>query len=205
MRSLSHRMIALCASPAGVVVLAALDSTVFLNLPLGIDAVIVILAARLQRSWWIVPLLATLGSIAGAALSFWMGIKVGEKGLDRYVPPKRLDRIRTRIRNSGAIALAVLDLIPPPFPFTAFVIAAGALEVKTSTFFTTLALCRLLRFGAEAALAATYGKRIVAWLESDLFQDIATFLIVVATGLTAWSTVHLIRSQRPEKRRAAAA
>jgi len=205
MRSFSRWIIALCVSPAGVVVLAALDSTVFLNLPLGLDAVIVILAARLQHSWWIVPLLASAGSVAGAALSFWMGVKVGEKGLDRYVPPKRLDRIRSRIRNRGAIALAVLDLIPPPFPFTAFVIAAGALEVKPSTFFVTLASCRLLRFGVEAALAATYGKRILAWLESDLFQDIATFLIVVAMALTVWSTVHLLHSNRPQKRRAAAA
>ena len=205
MRSFSRWIIALCVSPAGVVVLAALDSTVFLNLPLGLDAVIVILAARLQHSWWIVPLLASAGSVAGAALSFWMGVKVGEKGLDRYVPPKRLDRIRSRIRNRGAIALAVLDLIPPPFPFTAFVIAAGALEVKPSTFFITLASCRLLRFGVEAALAATYGKRILAWLESDLFQDIATCLIVVAMALTVWSTVHLLHSSRPQKRRAAAA
>ena len=205
MRSFSHRIIALCASPAGVVVLAALDSTILLNLPLGIDAVIVILAARLQRSWWIVPLLATLGSIAGAALTFWMGVKVGEKGLDHYVPPKRLDRIRTRVRDSGAIALAVLDLIPPPFPFTAFVIAAGALEVKATTFFVTLAVCRLLRFGVEAALAATYGKHILVWLESDLFQDVATLLIVAAIILTAWSTVHLLHSRRPQKRRAAAA
>jgi membrane protein YqaA with SNARE-associated domain len=205
MRLFSQWIIALCASPAGVVILAALDSTVFLNLPLGIDAAIVILAARLQRSWWIVPLLASAGSIAGAALTFRMGITVGEKGLDRYVPPKRLERIRTRIRNSGAIALAVLDLIPPPFPFTGFVIAAGALEVKISTFFATLVVCRLLRFGIEAALAATYGKRIVAWLESDLFQDIAPFFIILAIGLTVWSTVHLLRSHRPQKRRAAAA
>jgi len=205
MRAFSHRIIALCASPAGVVVLAALDSTILLNLPLGIDAVIVILAARLQRSWWIVPLLATLGSIAGAALTFWMGVKVGEKGLDRYVPPKRLDRIRTRVRDRGAVALAVLDLIPPPFPFTASVIAAGALEVKATTFFVTLAVCRLLRFGVEAALAATYGKHILVWLESDLFQDVATLLIVAAIILIVWSTVHLLHARRPQKRRAAAA
>ena len=205
MRSFSQRIIALCASPAGVVVLAALDSTIFLNLPLGIDAVIVILAARLQRSWWIVPLLATLGSIAGAALTFWMGVKVGEKGLDRYVPPKRLDRIRTRVRDRGAVALAVLDLIPPPFPFTASVIAAGALEVKATTFFVTLGVCRLLRFGVEAALAATYGKHILVWLESDLVQDVATFLIVAGIILTVWSTVRLLHSRRPQKRRAAAA
>jgi membrane protein YqaA with SNARE-associated domain len=194
MRSFSQWLIAFFVSPAGVIVLAALDSTVFFYLPLGIDAVIVILAARMRGAWWVVPLLASIGSVAGAALTFWTGMKVGEKGLDRYVPEKRLDRIRSRIRDSGAIALAVLDLIPPPFPFTAFVIAAGALEVKMSTFFVTLTLCRLLRFGLEAALAARYGRHILSWLESDLVQDIAAFFIVIAIGLAVFSTVRLVRS-----------
>jgi membrane protein DedA with SNARE-associated domain len=102
------------------------------------------------------------------------------------VPPKRLTQVRQRIRRSGAIALAALDLIPPPFPFTPFVLAAGALEVKTQTFFVTLIVCRLLRFGLEAALAIVYGKRILAWLDSDRFHDIVSFAIVIAIALSAW-------------------
>ena len=201
MRSFSKWVITLCATPAGVVILAALDSTLFFSLPFGIDAVVIILAARLKGLWWTVPLLATFGSVGGAALTFWMGVKIGENGLDRYVPPKRLKKIRARIRNSGAIALAVLDLIPPPFPFTPFVLAAGALEVKTSIFFVTLTVCRILRFGVEAALAATYGDGVLSWLDSDLFQDIVSFLIVVAVVLTALSIVNLIRSTRTSGRR----
>src|SRR6185295_8617822 len=115
MRSFSKWLVTLCATPFGVVILAALDSTLFFSLPFGIDTSVVILAARLDDLWWTVPLLATLGSVGGAALTFWMGVKIGEKGLERYVPKRRLERIRARIKNSGAIALAVLDLIPPPF------------------------------------------------------------------------------------------
>jgi membrane protein YqaA with SNARE-associated domain len=203
MRSFSHWIITLFASPAGVVVLAALDSTLFFSLPFGIDGAVIILAARLGDTWWIVPLLASIGSVAGAALTFWMGVKVGEKGLDRYVPPKRLERVRARIKKSGAIALAVLDLIPPPFPFTPFVLAAGALEVKTSMFFITLVACRLLRFGVEAALARTYGRRVLAMLDSDLFHDIVAFFMIVAFVLTALSIVRLVRFSRPSRRRAA--
>src|SRR4051812_12369937 len=138
MRSLSQTIIAMFASPLGVFVLAALDSTLLFSFPLGIDAVVVIMAARMRDAAWIVPLLATAGSTVGAALTFWMGIKIGEKGLDRYVPPTRLARMRARIRRSGAVALAVLDLVPPPFPFTLFVLAAGALEVQPRLFFGTL-------------------------------------------------------------------
>src|SRR5207245_2942900 len=46
MRLFSRWIIALFASPLGVFVLGALDSTVFFNLPLGIDAAVVLLGAR---------------------------------------------------------------------------------------------------------------------------------------------------------------
>jgi membrane protein YqaA with SNARE-associated domain len=196
MRSFSHWILALFASPLGVFVLAALDSTLFFSLPFGIDAAVIILAARLRELWWVVPLLATCGSVAGAALTFWMGVKVGEQGLDRWVRPKRLHQIRLRVRNSGAIALAVLDLIPPPFPFTPFVLAAGALEVKVRTFFVTLMVVRLFRFGLEAVLAKLYGPRILTWLDSDLFHMIVSFFIVVAVALTAVSIVRLVQATR---------
>jgi membrane protein YqaA with SNARE-associated domain len=205
MRGFSKWLVALFASPIGVVVLAALDSTLFFSLPFGIDAAVIILAARLRDDWWLVPLLASFGSLAGAALTFWMGVKIGEKGLDRWVPDeRRLDRIRRRSREKGAVALAVLDLIPAPFPFTPFVLAAGALEVDPRTFFGTLAVCRIARFGLEAALAIRYGQSILRWLDSDLFHDIVTFFIVVAILLTTLSIVKLVRSTRtPTRRRAA--
>ena len=197
MRGLSRWIVTLFASPVGVIVLAALDSTLFFSLPLGIDAAVIILAARLSAYWWIVPLLATTGSVVGAAITFWMGVKIGEKGLDRWVPDeRRLDRIRRRIREKGAIALAILDLIPPPFPFTPFVLAAGALEVDRRTFFGTLTLCRVFRFGLEAALAIRYGHSVLGWLDSDIFHDIVAVLFLLAVALTALSMVQLARGVR---------
>jgi membrane protein YqaA with SNARE-associated domain len=185
-----------------VLVLAALDSTLFFSWPFGIDTVVIVLAARRATLAWIVPLLATAGSLAGAALTFWMGRKIGEQGLERYIPANRLDRVRTRVRDSGAIALGLLDLIPPPFPFTPFVLAAGALEVDTRLFFITLAGARVLRFGLEAALAVRYGKAILNWLESPIVEDVVLGCIAIAVALTAWSLYKLFRS-RTSGRRAA--
>jgi membrane protein YqaA with SNARE-associated domain len=166
---------------------------------------VILLAAQLHGSWWTVPLLATLGSVVGAWLTFWMGRKIGEKGLERLVSPKRLKRMQHRIRTRGTVALAALDLIPPPFPFTPFILAAGALEVSSQTFFVTLTVCRILRFGLEATLGAIYGRRIVGWLNTDLFHDIVSGCIVIAIALTTLSIVRLVRSTRwPTRRRAAA-
>jgi membrane protein YqaA with SNARE-associated domain len=204
-RSLTRWIIGLFVSPAGVVALAALDSTMFFSLPFGIDAAVIILAARLRGLAWTVPFLATGGSVAGAALTFWMGVKIGEKGLDRYVSRGRLEKVRRTVNTKGAVALAVLDLIPPPFPFTPFVLAAGALEVRTTTFFLTLIVCRLFRFGLEAALAVAYGRKILSWLDSDIFHDFVAGCAALALALTIVSIVRLVKSSRPSKRRRAAA
>jgi membrane protein YqaA with SNARE-associated domain len=198
-RSLSRWLVALFASPPGVFVLAALDSTLLFSLPFGIDAVVIILAARMRDTAWIVPLCATAGSVAGAALTFWMGVKIGEKGLERYVPPRRLERIRQRMTGGGSATLATLSLVPPPFPFTPFILAAGALEVPAAPFFTSLAACRLLRFGLETALAVRYGRSILQWLDSDIFQGVVTGCIVLAVVLTTVSIVRVVRSTRPPR------
>jgi membrane protein YqaA with SNARE-associated domain len=200
MRSISQWVLAVFASPAGVFVLAALDSTIFFSLPFGIDAVVILLAARLDRGAWIVPVLASAGSLAGAALTFWMGVKIGEAGLSRYAPAARLARVSRRIKSSSAIALAVLDLIPPPFPFTLFVLGAGAIGVQATTFFVTLAVCRMIRFGLEAALAVAYGRSILSWIESDLFHDTVVGVTVLALALTILSLVKLVRLSRTSGR-----
>ena len=205
MRTFSRWIILLCASPVGVIVLAALDSTLFFSLPFGIDAAVVLLAARLGDTWWIVPLIATAGSVGGAALTFWMGVKIGDQGLERWVSQKRLLRIRAHVRERGAVALAVLDLIPPPFPFTPFVLAAGALDVSARMFFITLTVCRILRFGLEAALALVYGPRILTWLDSNLFHGVVMACIAIAVALTLISLLQVVRATRGPRRTTAAA
>jgi membrane protein YqaA with SNARE-associated domain len=205
MRGAIGSLLNLLTTPAGVIILAALDSTMFLFLPLGVDAVVIVLAARSHTFAWTVPLLATGGSVAGAAFTFWMGATVGEKGLERYISPRSLERMQRRARDAGAITLAVADLIPPPFPFTALVLTAGALKVSYYKFFATLTACRLLRFGLEAVLASIYGTVLLSWFESERFHDIVLVLVVLAIAASIFSLVKLLKSSRVRTRRRAAA
>jgi len=202
MRGFSTWLLALFATPLGIFVLATLDSTMFFFFPLGIDAVVIIVSARMSSRAWMIPILATAGSVAGAALTFWMGSIIGDAGLEQYAPPKRLTMIRKRLQNTGAIGLAALDLIPPPFPFTAFVLAAGALEVKKTTFFVTLVLCRLLRFGVESLLAVWYGRRILGWFDSNLVHTVLTLIILAAIAISVISIVRTFGRRSAPRARA---
>src|SRR2546427_12879632 len=130
--------------------------------------------------FWFYPLIATAGSLCGAAITYYMGGRVGDAELGRFVSGGRLARVRKKLKSKAAVAIAVLDLVPPPFPFTAFIIVAGALKVSTYRFFFWLALTRLLRFGAEGVLAYYYGRHIINWLKSEPFVEIAAFIVGVA-------------------------
>src|SRR5262245_33455471 len=112
-------------------------------LPFGIDTVVIYLAARDRELFWVYPILATAGSVVGAAVTYWIGMKVGEVGLERLVSKRRLERVRCRVRDSGAIAMAVPALLPPPFPLTPFILTCGALQVDWWRFSLTFMAVRL--------------------------------------------------------------
>ena len=187
----------------GAYVLGALDASMVFFLPFGIDALVIYLSARNGMLFWIYPLLATAGSVTGAALTYWIGLKGGELGLERLIPRSRLERFRKRVEKGGAVAMAVPALLPPPFPLTPFVLTCGALKTNRWIFFPTFTAMRLIRFGSEAALARIYGRGVLRLLESDAFQRVIVGFIIIAVVGTLVSTIMLWRSTRQPRLRAA--
>jgi membrane protein YqaA with SNARE-associated domain len=162
-------------------------------MPLG-DALVMYLAARDERLFWIYPILAAAGSVTAASLTFWIGRKAGEVGLDRLASGHCFERIRKRVRATRAAGLAIPAILPPPFPLTALVLTCGALKVDAWRFFPTFAALRLLRFSIGAALARAYGRGIVRALESEAFETAVIVFIAIAVAGTIVSTVILWRS-----------
>jgi membrane protein YqaA with SNARE-associated domain len=196
MRAVFYGFLGYFLTIPGVMVMAALDSSMIFFLPLGIDFVVIIMAARRPHLFWAYTLLATAGSVAGAAFTFWIGWKVGEHGLSRLVKPSRLEHVRERVSQGAAVSVASLAIIPPPFPFTAFVLTSGAFRIDAWSFLLTLAGVRLLRFGTESALAAHYGRGILAWMRSPTFEVIVGALIALAIVGTAVSAIAAWRTSR---------
>jgi membrane protein DedA with SNARE-associated domain len=169
----------------GMWLLAALDSTPFFKLPLGIDTAVMVVSSLHPKIYWLCGLSAAVASLGGAALTFYIGRRAGEVGLCRFMSEERANRVKKRVHGNGAITLALLDLVPPPFPFTACILAAGALEVDRKRFFLTLLFGRFLRFGLESTLAVFYGPQIIQWMESwNLYNSLALLLAVgIAAGI----------------------
>ena len=199
MRSLFSSLLGYFLSPAGLVVLGALDSSLVFFLPLGIDFVVIILSARKPELFWLYALLAGLGSIVGCGVTYWIGREIGQHGLARLIKPSRLKRVQRRVSDSAAVSVAALAVVPPPFPFTGLVLTSGALGVDPYRFFSALAVVRLLRFTVEGGLAARYGRGILAWTNTPTFEVAVGALIVLAVAGPAVSAVAVIRGARRRK------
>lgn len=191
-------------TPVGLPVLAALDSTVIFFFPFGLDLALALMSARERSLAWLYPLIATAGSVAGAAFTFWLGRKVGEHGVERFVDARRLDQVKKRFGTKAAVSTGFLALIPPPFPFTAFILMGGALDVGFRSFILSFTVARLIRCGVVTTLALLYGRQLVRWMNSDTFELFVGAFIVVALAGTAYSAWRVIRSTRKSHRAAAA-
>src|SRR5262245_40777006 len=141
-------------------------------------------------------MLTTAGSVAGAALTYWVGRKIGNAGLEKLVPERRLERLKRRLNKTGAVALSLSAVLPPPFPLSAFVLTCGALEVSTRRFFGVFAVMRAVRFGIEALLAHRYGEQLLRVLQSAPFRRVVIGFIVLAVVGTVISGARVWRGTR---------
>jgi membrane protein YqaA with SNARE-associated domain len=180
----------------GVVILGALDASLFVFIPFGTDAAVIYLCARDRELFWLYPLLITAGSLAGAAITFSIGVKIGDKGLSRFVPARRLTRLQARMEKIGAFTTGLSAILPPPFPLTAFILTSGALQVPMARFLLVFGIARLFRFGIEALLARRFGTSLLRILESEPAQQIAIGLVIVSILGTAIAIVRVWRSSR---------
>jgi membrane protein YqaA with SNARE-associated domain len=140
--------------------LAAFLDSWFLPFPSGVDLWMITLSVRAPAQAPLYVLVATLGSVAGASMLYFMVRKGEDAFLSRHAADK-LAHVRHKIERSGAWALTIAALLPPPAPFKLFVLTAGALRFPWTQFALGLLIGRLIRYSLEAFLAVRYGR--AAW------------------------------------------
>lgn len=143
--------------PLGLFAIALLDSAL-IPLPAGPDVVMILLTLR-NPSWMpIYAAAATVGSVAGCVILYYISRKAGRRALERFSEKKQA-RVKGMIDRYDALSVFVASLLPPPFPFKLFVITSGVFRVSVLRFAIAIAVGRALRFLLEGYLAVTYGDR----------------------------------------------
>jgi membrane protein YqaA with SNARE-associated domain len=153
----SLQAIVASAGGLGLFLIAFLDSSV-LTFPVINDLLLIDLSIRFPARMPYYAAMATLGSVGGCLLLYYLARKGGETMFHKHAGP-RAEKIRSWTKRNGFISILVTALLPPPNPFKVFVIAAGAFEMPVRTFVLGLLAARAIRFFGEGYLAIRYGDQ----------------------------------------------
>ena len=162
----------------GLVLLGVADNSV-IPLTGSMDVLTIYLAARHRQTWQYYALMATLGAVIGGYITYALARKGGKQAMERKLSKPRAAKVYATFERWGFWAVAVPALLPLPFPFVPFLIAAGALQYSREKFLGALTLGRLVRYSIVAGLGALYGTHIVRFF-SRYYEPALTILIGLA-------------------------
>jgi membrane protein YqaA with SNARE-associated domain len=172
-----------------------LDSS-FLFVPFGNDLLLVGLAARHPGRMPYYAAMAALGSVAGSALTDWVSRKGGEKGLSHLLRPSQLQYVKRRLDKDIRWSLVVACVMPPPFPFTAFVVAAAAFQYPRKVLLAVIAGARFFRFCVVGMAAIILGRRILRIANGPLVRYLVLGLIIITVAGSAVSIYLQLRHRK---------
>ena len=176
---------ALTIGGPGLFFIAFLDSS-FLSLPEINDLLVVLLVVQHKERMLYYALMATLGSLAGCLVLYFIGRKGGAALARRRLGGRRMERALTLYQRYGALAIAIPAVLPPPAPFKVFVLLAGIAGVPVLHFASVIALARGFRYTAEAWLAVRYGDQAIALIEEHGRSLSIALAVVVIGSVLAW-------------------
>ncbi len=183
----------------GLIPLGLLDNSI-IPLPGSMDVVLIILCARQEEWWFYYALMATAGGVIGGCVTYRLARKGGKQALERRFPARQVARVNKIFERWGFSAIAVPAVLPPPFPITPFLIAAGAMQYPLRKFLAALAVGRIVRYTILGYLAARYGRKVIGFIAKH--GDPVALAVTGAVIVTALVVFFFWRRSRTSERAA---
>jgi membrane protein YqaA with SNARE-associated domain len=143
-----------------------------------------------NKSWMLYyAAMATLGSIAGCYVLYYLAQKGGETFLRRRLSESHTSRALALYQRHGLLALMVPALLPPPAPFKLFVLAAGLAQVRPLQFVVAIAIARGARYLALGVLAIYFGDAALELMRTrgrDVAIGLVLVIVLAALGWWLW-------------------
>ena len=183
------RGLALTLGAPGLCLVAFLDSS-FLSLPEITDLLVVWMVTRHPARVAVYVLAATLGSLMGCLIMYFIGRKGGEALIRKRFAPASVERAMAAFERHGVLVVLIPAILPPPAPFKIFVLLAGLAGISTAKFVTAIVIGRGARYLVLGLLAVEYGEEALAYVEQHGFAVAAVVIGVLAAataGYFIWS------------------
>jgi membrane protein YqaA with SNARE-associated domain len=144
----------------------------------SMDVLTIWLAARHREPWLYFAFMATLGAVIGGYITYALARKGGKETMERKLSKRRAAQVSRAFERWGFFAVAVPALLPPPFPFVPFLLAAGAMQYSPKKFLGALTTGRGIRYSIAAGLGFLYGNAILRF-----FSQYYKPAVAILTGL----------------------
>src|SRR3981189_3678231 len=178
----------------GLVLLGIADNSV-IPLTGSMDVLTIWLAARHREPWPYYALMATLGAVLGGYITYSLARKGGKRAMERKLSKRRSTKVYETFERWGFWAVAIPALLPPPFPFVPFLLAAGAMQYSRQKFLGALTLGRAVRYTIVAGLGSLYGNQIVRFFARYDKMAIGILVALACVG-AALSIIQYYRWKR---------
>ena len=178
---LKHWVLAWGDSPWGslaLFVLAFWESSFF---PIPPDGLMIALAAGNLSFALGFSGIATAGSLLGAMLGYWIGLRGGRPVLNRFFSAKRIHYVEQQYQKRDIWAVTIAALTP--IPYKVFAIGAGAFRLNFRRFMLASLIGRGGRFFLVGILITVFGTQIETIVD-DYFDVLAiAFVVMLVMGV----------------------
>ena len=173
----------------GLVLLGLADNSV-VPMPGSMDALTIVLSAHQKNLWPYYAAMATVGGIVGGYATYALGAKGGEGALEKKLHKKQSERIYKIFNKYGFWSLFVPALLPPPVPFSPFLLVAGVLKYSKRNFLIAVGSARAIRYGLLAWLGSIYSRQIFGFFHEYYRPVLWTVITLAVLGgfMALWWT-----------------
>ena len=178
----------------GLILLGVADNSV-IPLTGSMDVLTIWLAARHHEPWPYYALMATIGAVIGDYITYALSRKGGKETMERKLSRKRAKQVSKAFERWGFFAVAIPALLPPPFPFVPFLIAAGAGQYSRAKFVGALTVGRGVRYSIAAFLGFHYGTHILRFF-NQYYKPAVGILVGLAVIGAILSLIQYLRMKK---------
>lgn len=167
----------------GLILLGIADNAPFISAPAGsVDVFLILLSAHRHEWWAYYAFMATVGEVLGGYLAYRVAEKGGQETLEKKVGKLRAEKVYKHFEKRGFMTVLTGSILPPPFPFTSVLMAAGIMQYPRKKFLSALMAGRALRFFAVAYLGRIYGQQMISFFSRHYRP---TMYVLIALAVTA--------------------
>jgi len=189
----------------GLLLLGIADNAPFFSNPAGsVDVFLIVLAAHQPHWWAYYALMATVGEVLDGYLTYQISEKGGQQTFEKKLGKPRAEKLHKKFEKHGFVTVFGGAVLPPPFPFTPVLMAAGVMQYPRNKFFSALTAGRAARFFVMAYLARACGEQMISFF-SKHYQSAIYVLIALAITAGIAAAIYFIwyrpKAQQEERKR----